>query len=173
MTANEGLDLVKRDIESGIKADVAIIEYGGNDCDFDWRAISEAPDSLHLPKTTADVFETKIKTMINEASGAGIEPYLVTLPPIDAERYFDFISRDGLSKDNILKWLGDKDHIYRYHERYSAHLAKIAREMGTKILDVRAAFLDIWNSRRLFCSDGIHPTEEGQKLIADTILASI
>jgi len=111
--------------------------------------------------------------MINEASGAGIEPYLVTLPPIDAERYFDFISRDGLSKDNILKWLGDKDHIYRYHERYSAHLAKIAREMGTKILDVRAAFLDIWNSRRLFCSDGIHPTEEGQKLIADTILASI
>ena len=102
-----------------------------------------------------------------------MRPYLVTLPPIDAERYFDFISRDGLSKENILTWLGDKNHIYRYHERYSALISKIARETSTNILDVREAFLGLWNTRSLFCSDGIHPTDEGQRAIADAVLASI
>ncbi len=173
MTAPDGLEMLKKDIAGGLCADAAIIEFGGNDCDFDWRAISESPDCEHLPKTTADVFEEKMKLMINEVRAAGMEPYLVTLPPIDAERYFDFLSRDGLSRENILSWLGDKNHIYRYHERYSVHISKIAREMGTRVLDVRAAFLDMWNSRRLFCTDGIHPTDEGQKVIAEAVLASI
>lgn len=173
MTAKEGFDIMKKDIESGLCADVAIIEFGGNDCDFDWRSISETPTALHLPKTTADVFEDKMKKMVTEVRSAGMEPYLVTLPPIDAERYFDFISRDGLSKENILAWLGDKNHIYRYHERYSALISKIARETSTRVLDVREAFLGIWNSNRLFCTDGIHPTDEGQRVIADAVLASI
>lgn len=173
MTANEGVEMLKKDIAGGMSADAAIIEFGGNDCDFDWRAISETPYDEHLPRTTADVFESKMKEMINEVRAVGMEPYLVTLPPIDAERYFDFISRDGLSKENILTWLGDKNHIYRYHERYSALISKIAREMGTRILDVREAFLGLWNTNKLFCTDGIHPTDEGQKVIADAVLASI
>ena len=173
MTANEGLEMLKKDLDAGMSADVAIIEFGGNDCDFDWRSISETPYDVHLPKTTADIFENKMKMMISEVRAAGMSPYLVTLPPIDAERYFDFISRDGLSKENILEWLGDKNHIYRYHERYSVLISKIAREMGTKVLDVRAAFLGMWNSNRLFCTDGIHPTDEGQRVIADAVLASI
>ena len=173
MTANEGLEMLRKDISGGMSADVAIIEFGGNDCDFDWRLISKTPHEVHLPKTTAEVFENKMKMMISEVRAAGMRPYLVTLPPIDAEKYFDFISRDGLSKENILEWLGDKNHIYRYHERYSVLISKIAREMGTKVLDVRAAFLGLWNSNRLFCKDGIHPTDEGQRVIAEAVLASI
>ena len=80
MTANEGLDMLKRDISSGMSADIAIIEFGGNDCDFDWRSISETPHDVHLPRTTAEVFENKMKMMISEVRAAGMRPYLVTLP---------------------------------------------------------------------------------------------
>ena len=31
--------------------DVAFLECGGNDCDYDWKAISADPDGEHLPQT--------------------------------------------------------------------------------------------------------------------------
>ncbi len=173
MTVGEGLNLVRSDLDKGLCADVAVIEYGGNDCDFNWREISDAPGDRHLPKTPADEFSEKLKTIVSEVSKAGMQPVLVTLPPINAEKYFDFISDKGLSKDNILEWLGDKNHIYRFHERYSVMISRIARQTGAYLLDVRSAFLDIWNSNRLFCSDGIHPTDEGQKFMGEAILAAV
>ena len=91
LTANDAVTIMEKDIANGLVGDAAIIEFGGNDCDFDWRAISSAPDSIHIPKTTVELFEEKMKLMINKVREAGMEPYLVTLPPIDSERYFDFV----------------------------------------------------------------------------------
>lgn len=172
-TVAEGERMMNADLARGLTADMAIIEYGGNDCDFDWRAVSEAPDAMHAPKTPAPLFETKLRRMIATVADAGIEPMLVTLPPIVAGRYFDFISRGGIDAGNILRWLGDKDHIYRYHERYSALIARIARDCGCRLLDLRSEFLALWNSERLFCFDGIHPNEEGQKFMGEAIVRAI
>ncbi|MBQ8397761.1 MAG: SGNH/GDSL hydrolase family protein [Clostridia bacterium] len=172
-TVSEGERMMSADLARGLTGDMAIIEYGGNDCDFDWRAVSEAPDAVHDPKTPAPLFETKLRGMIATVADAGIEPMLVTLPPIVAGRYFDFISRGGLDASNILRWLGDKDHIYRYHERYSALIARIARDCGCRLLDLRGEFLALWNSERLFCFDGIHPNEEGQRFMGEAIVRAI
>lgn len=172
-TVAEGERMMNVDLARGLTADMAIIEYGGNDCDFDWRAVSEAPDAVHDPKTPAPLFEEKLRGMIGAVSAAGIEPVLVTLPPIVAGRYFDFISRGGLDADSILRWLGDKDHIYRYHERYSALISRIARDCGCRLLDLRGEFLALWNSERLFCFDGIHPNEEGQRFMGEAIVRAI
>ena len=171
-TVAEGERMMQADLARGLTADMAIIEYGGNDCDFDWRAISEAPDAAHDPKTPAPLFAEKLRGMIATVADAGIEPMLVTLPPIVSGRYFDFISR-GLDAGHILRWLGDKDHIYRYHERYSVMISRIARECGCRLLDLRGEFLALWNSERLFCFDGIHPNEEGQRFMGDAIVRAI
>lgn len=174
MTSGDGVTMMQKDLDRGLRAEVAIIEFGGNDCDFNWKAISEAPDALHLPKTSADEYEKNIRSMINKAKSAGMQPILVNLTPVNAENYFQFVSRHGLSQENILRWLGDKFQIYRYQERYSMIVSRIARECSCRLLDIRSAFLNVWNcTTSLFCRDGIHPTAEGQKLIGQSILESI
>ena len=101
---------------------------------------------------------------------AGMKPVLVNLPPIDGEHYLRFITRKGLSEKNILKWLGSPQRIYRFQERYSMIVSRVARECKCRLFDIRSAFLDVWDSVSLLCSDGIHPTEEGQRLIGQAIL---
>jgi lysophospholipase L1-like esterase len=173
MTTTQGLAALQKDLKRGLTADYAVLEFGGNDCDFDWSAISRAPDTTHNPKTPAELFEKNMKEMISSVQRAGMTPILVNLPPVHAEQYFHFIARNGLSESNILHWLGDVFHIYRYQERYSMLVTHVAKECGCRILDVRSAFLNLRNSASLFCRDGIHPTEEGQELIGSTILAEI
>ena len=38
---------LNRDIERNSVGDLAIIESGGNDCDYDWNIVSENPGALH------------------------------------------------------------------------------------------------------------------------------
>ncbi len=173
MTTTQGLAALQKDLEYGLFADYAVLEFGGNDCDFDWKAISESPDQNHNPKTTAELFEKNMKEMIFSIRRAGMTPILVNLPPIHAEQYFHFVARNGLSESNILRWLGDVFHIYRYQERYSMLVARVAKMCECRLLDVRSAFLNLWNSASLFCRDGIHPTEQGQELIGSAILSEI
>ena len=172
-TIADGARAIEKDLNRGIEADTAIIEFGGNDCDFNWKQISEAPDALHLPKTPAEQYEKTLSNIVQTVRNAGIRPVLVTLPPIIADRYFDFISRNGLSQENILRWLGDKNHIYRYHERYSGIINHVASRYDCKLLDIRSAFLALWNTSSLFCADGIHPSEDGQRFIGEAVLNSI
>lgn len=72
--------------------------------------------------------------MVTAVREAGIEPMLGTLPPIQSERYFNFLSRGELNAESILRWLDDKNHIYRYHERYSALVSQITRKCGCRLL---------------------------------------
>ena len=173
MTAEGGLACMQADLEGGMTADRVLIEFGGNDSDFDWRAISEDPHADHQPKTRIETYEADIRSMIEMAEMHGMPAVLCTLPPIISENYFDFFSRDGLNADNILTWLGDKNKIYRFHERYSLVLGRLAREYGCRLLDLRSAFLEKWDAHPYYCCDGIHPNDRGQSLIADTVLAQI
>lgn len=173
MTAEGGLACMLADLEAGMTADSVLIEFGGNDSDFDWRAISEDPNAEHQPKTSIGTYEQDMRRMIELARARNMSVALCTLPPIISERYFDFFSRDGLNTDNILAWLGDKNKIYRFHERYSLVLGRLAREYGCRLLDLRSAFLEKWDAHPYFCRDGIHPNDMGQKLIGEAVLAQI
>ena len=174
MTSQDGIVMMQKDLEKGLKADVAVIEFGGNDCDFDWKAISMDPNAKYDPKTTIESYEQNIRGMIQTARQADMEPVLINLTPVHAENYFRFITRDGLSQENILQWLGDTFQIYRYQERYSILLSRLARECGCRLFDIRSAFLSVWDcTSALFCIDGIHPTEEGHRLIGNSILESL
>ena len=51
---------------------------------------------------------------------------MMTLPPIDGERYLDFLCRDNLRRDRILDWLGEPQMIYRHQELYADTAAEIA-----------------------------------------------
>lgn len=49
MTVLKAFDLLKKSILRNPASDFTVVELGGNDCDFDWQAISENPLAEHNP----------------------------------------------------------------------------------------------------------------------------
>jgi hypothetical protein len=50
-TAPEALAAMKSMDGAAFRDKLVVIEYGGNDCDFDWAAVADAPDAPHAPHT--------------------------------------------------------------------------------------------------------------------------
>ncbi len=152
------------------KPDIVLLEYGGNDCDFDWPAVARAPEADHRPRTDYAGFRRLLTDGVSRLKKAGVAPALMTLPPIDADRYLAFISGGAeAARANIVKWLGGVAKLYWWQERYSAAVAAVAAETGTMLLDVRAAFLAEGDFRLLLCADGVHPNADGHRVIADAV----
>lgn len=157
-------DIVSKD------PDIVALEFGGNDCDFDWSEVAEKPFEKHLPKTDFITYENQLYKMVNTIYEKGIVPVLISMPPIDPERFLDWVSQfDSEKKNNILKWLGFASKMYWWQERYNSAILKVAQKTNTKLIDVRNAFLSNYDFRDYICIDGIHPNEKGHKLIAAKI----
>jgi len=155
------------------KCDAIVLNLGGNDCDFDWKAVSERPDDDHQPATPLDDFAEIYKKIIEFLKEKGIRPILTTLPPLDAQRFFNWFCGGLEKKANVLEWLGGVEAIYRWHENYSRTIEKIAEETGTLLVDLRGAFLKHRKLENLLCADGTHPNTEGQKVITQGFLEFI
>ena len=160
-TVTKGLSLVEHDVQRGMDARWALVAYGGNDS-------AAAPEQEHLPRTVLPEFIEKLRCAAQELASAGVQPVLMTLPPIDGQRYFQFISRraDGGS---ILRWLGDVGRIYRHQELYSDAVAALAMTEGLPLIDVRRQFLPMRDLPRYIAADGIHLTMTGYRCLFDTL----
>ena len=143
-TSVKGHSIVHADLQKGVQADAVLIEYGGNDCNFDWSKISAAPDEKHLPVTPVGQFKNEMQLMIDETRESGLDPLLMTLPPLDYRRFFKTICH-GQNARNILRWLGNAFAIYRWQENYSDAVAELAVQNHCSLIDVRSAFLTTKN----------------------------
>ena len=143
-TISKGLSLVEHDVARG----------------FDWAGIAADPEGDHRPRTELPEFLSKLKQTVTELARVGVQPVLMTLPPIDGARYLDYICRGGLSRDSIMRWLGDVGCIYRYQELYSDTVASFA---------MRGRFLPQRDLSELISADGIHLTMPGYRQLFDTL----
>ena len=177
-TVDNGLTLIqkylKTEKEAGEGIEAALLEFGGNDCDFNWGQVAADPEARHQPRTPLDRFSVHLEEMIRLVRSHGMRPVLVTLPPVHAERYLTFIcrpsrDREGLNRDRILSFLGDVQFIYRWHERYNNSVVRMATEAGCLVADVRSAFLEERHYEDRLCADGIHPNEKGYTLIEQSV----
>lgn len=160
-TVTKGLAIMQRDLREDTDSEVALIEFGGNDCDYCWEEVAERPEDSHQPKTPLPLFEKQLTDMVQLTRRKGMIPVMMTLPPIHARRYFDFFTRNGLHKENILKWLGDVEFIYRWHERYNAAVVRVAQSCSCLLADIREVFLGQRHYEDWLCVDGIHPNALG------------
>ena len=151
--------------------DYVFLEFGGNDCDFRWDEISVKPYAQHLPATPPELFVKQYSEVIEELRARGLKPILLTLPPLVAERYFAWFTRTGLDQKAILKWLGDIEFIYRWHESYSCLVWEIGEKYDAPVIDIRKTFLEQRNYQRFLCKDGIYPNVDGHSLIKAEIVA--
>lgn len=173
-TAGFGDKVIERHTEDIAESDYTFIEYGGNDCDFDWLKIAEYPEGSHSPKTTLESFRKQIMNLVERVRSLGSKPVLVSLPPILCDTYFSFFSK-GMSEEqkaNVIGWLGgDTGIIARWHESYNRAIFDVARRTQTPVIDITTPF-DTYRGQlaSLYCADGIHPNAEGHKLIATAIV---
>ena len=154
-TISKGLSLVEHDVARGM--------------DARWAGIAADPEGDHRPRTELPEFLSKLKQTVTELARVGVQPVLMTLPPIDGARYLDYICRGGLSRDSIMRWLGDVGCIYRYQELYSDTVASFAMREGLPLIDVRRRFLPQRDLSELISADGIHLTMPGYRQLFDTL----
>lgn len=143
---------------------LAVIEFGGNDCDLDWAAACEYPEVEQRGRVPLEAFGENLRAMVRRVRDGGMIPALVTPPPLVAQRYFDWVSRK-LDKARILNYLGDVEHIYRWQERYALMIRRVAARENAMLLDVRDWFLSQARFTDLMCVDGIHPNARGHELL--------
>ena len=137
-----------------------------------WKAISADPDGEHLPHTPSERFIDGYCTAIRKARQAGARVAMTSLPPLEQSRYFSFITK-GLSAENILRWLGDTDHLYRWQEYYNDMVTQLSRAFGCRLVDLRAEFLKSRVFPSLIGADGIHPTQAGHDLIHQSVQTAL
>ena len=172
-TVQKGEALVRHDLQRGIDAKLALVGYGGNDSDFDWTAIAANPEDTPLPRTPLPQFLQTLESITQSLLAQQVQPVLMTLPPIDAERYLDFICRSGRSRENIVYWLGDVQRIYHYQEMYSAAITRCAWQHHLPLIDVRSAFLPERDLPDMIAADGIHLTMAGYERLFELLSAGV
>jgi lysophospholipase L1-like esterase len=173
-TVNFGHSVIERHASEISESDYTFIEFGGNDCDFDWIKIADVPHGDHLARTPLETFTEELSLLVEKIRELGSVPVLISLPPILSDKFFSFFSRQMSEdqKENVKIWLGgDVGIISRWHESYNRALFQVANQTHTQIIDITTPF-DTYRGdlSALYCHDGIHPNAYGHKLIAETII---
>ena len=172
-TISEGSDMLNLHIKELQPGDIVILEYGGNDSNYRWKEIALNPKATHEPVTPLSTFANTYRDIIKRIMYTGAMPVVLSLPPIDGERYFTWLGADmsEAEKANIHTWLeGTTTNINNGHELYNLGTMQIAHQMLVPWIDITSVFLMQRNYRDYLCEDGLHPNEKGQKLIAKAII---
>lgn len=168
-TVDRGLAQLEKSLQEGFSCDAVLLEYGGNDCDFDWPSVAAAPNEDHQPLTPLSRFISTLRLMTEKLNHAGVTPVLMSLPPLEGERYFNFLVEKGIDKTGLIAFLGDIQAIYRHHEAYSLAITGLAAETNSLYVPIREAFLASRRLPDLICRDGIHPNAQGHALMSDVM----
>lgn len=165
LTSEQMLEHLNRDIRIE-EGSTVIIEVGGNDCNPKWREIKKDPYGFHDACVPINRFKENLTKIIAMVKDAGAKPILSTLPPLDAEKYYNLLKR--VFGEGIKIWIDKNGGIYKWQERFSDMVKVIADMTGTYLIDVRKSFLDTGEYKKYISFDGVHPNEDGYSLIADT-----
>lgn len=142
---------------------------------FDWNAIAANPGAHHEPQIDLVAYKALYINKIAQARACGNEPVLVSLPIMDENRYFAFITR-GMSmqeRKNILYWLGGKtERLRNIHALYNLALFRLAATQCVHIIDITSPMLANAHFCDLLDQDGVTLSDEGEALVQAELLNS-
>ena len=142
-TSRQGLARLDRDVLSHKPAAVVVL-FGTNDDRED------AP-RIHVP---IDEYERNLETIIARCNAVGAKVVLGTIPPIDPKPYFT--RHDKVKFDAA----GGFEKLV---EQYRAAALRVGKSHNVPVLDLNRLLA---NERGWRKEDGVHPTAEGNRLLA-------
>jgi lysophospholipase L1-like esterase len=142
-TSRQGLARLEKDVLTN-QPTLVLVFFGANDSRLD------APGT-QVPLAE---YESNLRTIVDRCQKAGAKVILATPPPIDAEAYYTRHPREKYEAEGGLgRWL----------EKYCAVVNRVAKEKKTGFLDLHSKLAKEPGWRK---PDGVHPTEEGNRIIA-------
>ena len=139
---------------------------------YDWMAIANNPSGNHLPQMDIVAYKALYTNKIAQARACGQEPVLVSLPIMDEDRYFAFITR-GMTmqqRKNVLYWLGGKtERLRNIHALSNLSLFRLAATQCVHIIDITSPMLECTRYEQLLETDGITLSKTGQALVDDEL----
>ena len=142
-TSRQGLKRLERDVLSR-KPDAVIIFFGVNDSRLD------AP-KIHVPLPE---YETNLSTIIDRCRAIGAKVILGASPPVDSEAYYT-----RHPKTNYLAVGGLEPWLTKYRET----VLRVVESKRVPLVDLNQRLTNepAWRQ-----PDGVHPTDEGNKILA-------
>lgn len=165
-SALERMDRYEKDIS---ECPNTLVMLGGNDSDFDWPSVAEAPEAEHDCNTPIERFIESYSRVLDKIIALGSRPLVLNLIPVFGRRYFKWFSKRA-DPDSLMRFLGTTDSIEHWNEMYNLAVMKVAVSRNAPVLDVRSAFLYRRAFDALFSSDGIHPSVEGHRKMYEFLL---
>ena len=153
------------------KPSIVLIGIGGNDCNFRWAEVAEAPGDTHTATVPLNLYIDNLKTLISRLREEGITPILLTLPPLDPVRYYEYTAK--LYSSKVSEWICKVGGIEHWHGMYNRALKKTAEEIDVRLIDIRTAMKKAGDFSVFISDDGIHPTESGYQAIAHEVYESL
>lgn len=139
---------------------------------YNWQEIAANPSGQHEPVMDLVAYKAQYTNRIAQARAHGQEPVLVSLPIMDENRYFAFITR-GMSmqeRKNLLYWLGGKtERLRNIHALYNLSLFRLAAQQCVHILDITSPMLASAHYEQLLEQDGVTLSPEGKQLIENEL----
>jgi lysophospholipase L1-like esterase len=148
--------------------DIVFFGIGGNDCNYNWKEISEHPDKEHYPVVSKNEYEDNLCRIYDSFKESAFKVVSMNFPPLHAEKFFNFLSAN-LSAENIMKWLKNVSRIYYHHESYNNIFETVTRSYNIDMIDIRSRFLLEEDLENLIGIDGMHPVASGHELIYKSI----
>jgi lysophospholipase L1-like esterase len=193
-TSHQGLQQMRRDV-TRIRPRLATIYYGWNDHwlsigldDGEVARLNASPlfrlqtlrlaqlatrayvgmrsrrEHLAPVRVPPEEFRNNLVQMVRVARGAGIVPVLLTAPSShEVGREPEYL---------VGRWVRDKSDLVALHRRYVTIVREVSRDEKAPLCDL-AADLDALprdQVRTLFQEDGIHLTDDGNKVVAGALL---
>ncbi len=135
---------------------------------YNWQEIAANPSGQHVPVMDLVAYKAQYTNRIAQARAHGQEPVLVSLPIMDENRYFAFITR-GMSmqeRKNLLYWLGGKtERLRNIHALYNLSLFRLAAQQCVHIIDITSPMLASAHYEQLLEQDGVTLSPEGKQLV--------
>ena len=171
-TIKKGMELLRRKLPLFGRSELVVLGFGGNDCDFDWQTMTDDPGADYRPHVEPEEFVALYERAVRETQETGATVAVCNLVPLDSEKYYRWICTQG-TPAVISEWLGDPEMLYRWHERYNRAVESVAEATGSRLVNLREAFLTRHDYKNLIGIDGVHPTEAGYAVIDGVFAACL
>ena len=140
---------------------------------FDWKAIAANPSGRHDPQMDLVAYKALYTNRIAQARARAFEPVLVSLPIMDENRYFAFITRGMTMQErkNVLYWLGGKtERLRNIHALYNLSLFRLAAVQCVHIIDITSPMLANAHFCELLEPDGVTLSDAGEALVGAELM---